>query len=317
MTDTQQPPAQQRGPTGTSTQRAVVVIGGGPAGLQAALTLGRVHRDVLLLDAGEGRNAPAAQMHNLLTRDGTPPAEFRRLAHAELAAYPTVEVLPARVSAVIDVSDQGPGATSFRIDLEDGMQLTARRVVLATGVRDQLPDVPGLVELWGDLVAHCPFCHGHELAGKPVAVLGAGPAGHLPALLAPVVSQVVVLTNGEDLTTPLQGPVLTDPVTEVRRHGEGVRLTLASGQDVDVAGVFIGTALRQAAPFAEQLGLELNPSGAVRVDEFGRTSLAGVYAAGDMAHAPALPMPITSVAQAVATGALAATTVVAASLADG
>lgn len=299
-------------------ERSVVVVGGGPAGLQAALTVGRVHRDVVLLDAGEGRNAPASAMHNLITRDGTPPAEFRRLAHAELSAYPTVEVRHSRVRAIEDVSDpRRAGSTSFRLDLEGGPGLVGRRLVLATGVRDQLPDIPGLAELWGDLVAHCPFCHGHEFADRPVVVLGAGPAAHLPGLLAPVVSEVVVLTNGEQLTAPVLGTVLTDRVAAVRRHGEGVRITLGSGQVVEAAGIFVGTGLRQSAPFAEQLALELNPSGCVRVDERGRTSRAGVYAAGDMAHVPALPMPMTSVAQAVASGALAAAAAVAESLTDG
>lgn len=315
MAQTQRLPDQDHAPSTGAPVRAVAVVGGGPAGLQAALTLGRVHRDVVLLDAGEGRNAPAGAVHNLLTRDGTPPAELRRLAHAELAAYPTVELRSARVSAIADLTDPGQaGPTAFRVYLEDGSSLTARRVVLATGVRDRLPDVPGLADLWGDLVAHCPFCHGHEFAGRRVAVLGAGPAAHLPGLLAPVVGETVVLTNGEELAAPVDATVLPDVVARVRRHGDGVRVELASGQPVDVAGVFVATTLSQAAPFAEQLGLELNPSGAVRVDERGRTSRRGVYAAGDMAHVPALPMPMSSVASAVAAGAVVGGMVVADSL---
>jgi thioredoxin reductase len=304
--------------------RSVAVIGGGPAGLQATLTLGRVHRDVVLLDAGEGRNAPASHMHNLVTRDGTPPAEFRRLAHQELAAYPTVEVRAARVRAVAPVpapsgsaGSGAPAATAYRLDLEDGSSLTARRVVLATGVRDQLPEIPGLAELWGDLVAHCPFCHGHEFAGRRVAVLGAAPAAHLPGLLRPVVGEVVVLTHGQELAAPVDVPVVTAPVQALERQGDGVRVRLSSGERLDVAGVFVGTALLQAAPFADHLGLELNPSGCVRVDARGRTSVDGVYAAGDMAHVPELPMPMASVAQAVAAGALAGATVVADALTDG
>lgn len=316
MNEIQHPPAHRTSTSSVAGARSVVVVGGGPAGLQAALTLGRVHRDVLLLDAGEGRNAPATSMHNLLTRDGTPPAEFRRLAHADLAAYPTVEVRSARASAVTEVSDPQPGGTRFRVELEDGAPVSARRLILATGVRDELPGVPGLSALWGDLVAHCPFCHGHEFAGRKVAVLGAGPAGHLPALLAPVASEIVVLTNGETLSTPLDMPVVQDPVAELRRHGDGVRVELSSGESLDVAGVFVGTALKQSAPFADQLGLELNPSGCVRVDQFGRTSSLGVYAVGDMAHVPALPMPMATVAQALAAGALAGGTVVADSLGD-
>ena len=299
-----------------AADRTVVVIGGGPAGLQAALTLGRVHRDVLLLDAGEGRNAPATHMHNLVTRDGTPPAEFRRIAQAELAAYPTVEVRRGRVDVVRDLSAKAGGATLYAVDLADGSSLTVRRVVLATGVRDELPDVPGLDALWGDLVAHCPFCHGHEFSGRRVAVLGAVPAAHLPALLRPVAAEVVVLTDGEELSAPVDAEVVGDRVLGVERHDGGVRVSLEQGRALDVAGLFVGTTLRQTAPFAEQLGLALNPSGGVRVDERGRTSLRGVYAAGDMAHVPALPMPMASVAQAVAAGMMAGATVVADLLAD-
>src|SRR5690606_13952284 len=124
----------------------VVVIGGGPAGLQAALTVARVHRDVVLLDAGEGRNAPASHMHNLVTRDGVSPEEFRRIAREEVASYPTAEVRAARVRRV------SPDGTAYLVELEHGELLRTRTLILATGVVDELPDVPGLRELWGDLV---------------------------------------------------------------------------------------------------------------------------------------------------------------------
>jgi thioredoxin reductase len=129
-----------------------------------------------------------------------------------------------------------------------------------------------------------------------VAVLGPVAAAHLPALLRPVVSEVVTVTEG---------------VRSVSRHGDGVRLVLDPGEHLDVAGVFVATTLRQSAPFAAQLGLELNPSGCVLVDDRGRTSRAGVYAAGDMAHVAALPMPMASVVQSLAAGAMVGGTVVA------
>lgn len=318
----------------------VVVVGGGPAGLQATLTLARVHRDAVLVDAGEGRNAPAPHMHNVVTRDGTPPEEFRRIAREELRSYPTIEVRDGRVARISPVmtdprAGEGPEderaggegevtsgeseVTAYLVELEDGTRLRTRSVILATGVRDELPDVPGLGDLWGDLAAHCPFCHGHEFAGRRVAILGAGPASHLARMLRPVADEVVVLTDGQDAPEdlpPSVSQVVTERVEAVQRHGDGVRVRLGSGATLEAAGLFLATTLRQAAPFAAQLGLGLNESGCARVDTSCRASLPRIYAAGDMAHVEALPMPMTSVAQAIASGALAGATAVADLVAD-
>ena len=170
----------------------VVVIGGGPAGLQATLTLARVHRTVLMVDSGTYRNDPAAHMHNVVTHDGTPPAEFRAAARKELAAYDTVTV---RDDAVTSVAAEGDG---FAVALGDEVA-RARGVVLATGVVDTLPDKPGLDGLFGSVVAHCPFCHGHEFAGHHVGILGTAGAGHLPGLVGPIASRVTVFTDGDEL----------------------------------------------------------------------------------------------------------------------
>ena len=142
----------------------VIVIGGGPAGLQAALTLGRMHRSVLMLDSGDYRNATVEHAHNYVTHDGIAPAEFRRLARADLDAYDTVEVREALASRVDRDGDD------FTVRLEDGTSERAAALVLATGVKDALPDVPGLAEAWGKEIAACPFCHGHETAGQRVAL---------------------------------------------------------------------------------------------------------------------------------------------------
>ncbi|MGC5585049.1 NAD(P)/FAD-dependent oxidoreductase [Ornithinimicrobium sp. W1665] len=292
----------------------VIVVGGGPAGLQATLTLARVHRQVVLLDDGQGRNASAGHLHNLITRDGTPPAELRRIAREELAAYPTVEVREVRADRVRDLTADGEPA--FVVELEDGSHLRTARVVLATGVRDELPPIPGLAELWGDLVVQCPFCHGHELAGRRVGVLGAGAAAHTARIMRPVASEVLVLADGDELPEDPGAVVRTEEVCRLERLGDEVRVVFAQGEPVVLAGIFVATTSVQATPFAEQLGLALNPSGAVRVDEHGRTSLPGVYAAGDLAHVPALATPVPSIAQAVAAGSMVGGCVVA-NLVDG
>jgi thioredoxin reductase len=284
----------------------VVVIGGGPAGLQATLTLARVHRTVLMVDSGMYRNDPATHMHNVVTHDGTPPAEFRAAARKELAAYDTVTV---RDDAVTSVAQETDG---FVVALGDEMVRT-RGVLLATGVVDTLPDKPGLEELFGSVVAHCPFCHGHEFAGRHVGILGAAGAGHLPGLVGPIASRVTVFTDGEELAAELPAGVAvrTDRVTGVCPSPVGARISFVDGPPEEVAGLFVGTTLTQRAPFAEQLGLALNPSGCVEVDAMGRTSVPGVHAAGDMAHVAALPMPMASVMTAAASGQVAAGALVA------
>ena len=259
-----------------------VVIGGGSAGLQAALTLGRVHRRTLLLDSGTYRNDPAHHLHNFLGHDGTPPAQLRAEARADLAAYDTVTVHDAVVASV------GVDGVGFRVDL-GGEEVTTRGLVLATGVRDDLPTVPGLAVLFGDVVAHCPFCHGHEMAGKRVAVLGE--PGHLTGLMGPVAASV----EGVD----------PERVARLERAGAGLRVVLTDGSSEEFGGMFVATTLRQAAPFAEQLGLDLLPSGCVEVDAMGRTSVPGVHAAGDMAHHRDLAQPMAAVLTAAASGLVA------------
>ncbi len=263
--------------------RDVIVIGGGPAGLQATLTLGRMHRTVLLLDSGTYRNARVEHMQNFITHDGRDPAELRQLARKDIAAYDTAEIREATVDAVRKADD------GFEVVVGDEV-LAARKIILATGVRDTLPDIPGIAEAWGREIAHCPYCHGHEFAGERVAILGTERAEHLSALLGNIVSELIVLEQ--------------DSVREVERTNFGLRITL-DDDVIGVGGMFIGTKVTQAAPFAEQLGVTAYESGFVEVDAMGRTNVPGVYAAGDLAHISALPGPMPSVATAVAAGVIA------------
>jgi thioredoxin reductase len=287
----------------------VVVVGGGPAGLQASLTLGRMRRRVLLLDSGEYRNGTVREMHNFLTHDGDDPALFREAARGELKHYDTVTVRDARVSSIEEAGD----GWLLTLDGETREELRSRKVVLATGLHDTLPAVPGLADLWGDVVAHCPFCHGHELRDRPVAVLGA--TAHTAAVAMMVnrlASRLLVVTNGGTLDAETAAhlaaagvEVVDHRVTEARRSAEGAALSLADGTVVDVAGIFVAPGLSQSSPLPEQLGLEHLASGCVRVDELGATSRPGIYAAGDMAHVAALPMPLASVLNAAAAGLVA------------
>jgi thioredoxin reductase len=261
-----------------------IVIGGGPAGLQAALTLGRIHREVLVVDSGAYRNAPAEHLHNLIGSDGMAPADLRADARRDLARYDTVRVIANEVTEV------GGAEGAFEIVLADGSTETSRAVVLATGVRDELPDIPGLAEQWGRRVAHCPFCHGHEFAGKRIGILAVDEArlAHLSGLLRPISTDLV----------PVEGVVRID------ERADGLRLTLEDGRTVDVDGLFASSTVRPS-PLVAALGVEVGPSGAVLIDPMGRTSRRGIYAAGDTAHVRELPGPMQSIANAIAAGAVA------------
>lgn len=286
----------------------VAVIGAGSAGLQAAQTLGRMRQRTLVLGTDRYRNDPAEHMHNFLGHDGTPPAELRTAARKDAEQYDTVTFHGAEATRISGADGR------FTIELGEGASVTARRVLLATGVADRLPDVPGLAPLFGDVVAHCPFCHGYEFADQPVGILGSAP--HVPlmaAMVAPIASRVAVLADGDDLapetTDALDGlgtEVVARPVAGVCRGPLGLTVTLDDGTAVELGGLFVKTEWSQAAPFAEQLGLETSPVGAVVVDAFGRTSLPGVYAAGDMAQGPELPQPMASVLTAASAGLVAA-----------
>lgn len=285
-----------------------IVIGAGPAGLQAALTLGRMHRSVLLLDSGEYRNGTVLHMHNVVANDGTPPAEFRATARAQLGAYDDVEIRDVRAESV------SGGEGDFTVALADGSTASGRNIILATGVVDDLPEIAGLSELWGTRAFSCPFCDGHEHAGKPIAVLGgAARAEHLIGMLGRIVSEISVIPVGTAFTTE---EVVSLEARGARVSGSAVVAVSAADAGVvvrtsdaehTVAGVFVASGtMRQRAPFAAQLDLRMLESGAIEIDDFGRTSAPGVFAAGDLAHRATLPGPMAAVMLAATAGQLAA-----------
>lgn len=294
-----------------------VVIGGGPAGLQAALTAGRVRRSVLQLDSGDYRNATVTEMHNLIGRDGTAPADLRAAAREELSRYDTITSRTTSVESIARAAEVD-GRPRFTVHLADGEEVSTSAVILATGIRDELPNVDGIAESWGGRIANCPFCHGHEFSGQRVGILGAMLATHQALMLGPIASELVVFTQGEDVPDSLraEGIELVDGAVErVAEYDGGLTISCAGGRDVEVSGLFVMPKMHQRAEFVADLerdmGLEISEGGFVRVDERGRTSVPGIYAAGDMAVGPNLPMPMFSVGNAIGGGLAAGATSVA------
>jgi thioredoxin reductase len=290
-----------------------IVVGGGAAGLSAALVLGRARRRTLVVDAGNQSNLPAHGIGGLLGHDTRPPAELYAMGRDELAAYPTVEVRPGDVVA----GERDDGA--FVLELADGSRETARRVLLATGMDYRFRHVPGAEERWGDSVFHCPFCHGWEVRDRPLGVLDRGEAAvHRALLLRAWSDEVTVFADGpaglepEDAERLAAAGVAVDERTVAELRGPGSTLTavaFADGSEGPCAGLLVPVTLHQRSALAEQLGAATGDPGpvvvdAVAVDAKYATSVPGLFAAGDAAT----PMP--SVANAVASGHTAAAGVV-------
>ena len=260
----------------------VVIVGGGAAGLSAALVLGRARRRIAVIDGGAPRNAPAAHMQGFLSRDGMPPAELLAAGRAEVTGY-GVAIFNGHVQSI------EPG---FVVRLADGQVLTARRILVATGVGDELPDIPGVRERWGKDLLHCPYCHGWEVRDQPLGVLGTHPMAVLHAQLVRQWSNdVTYFVHTNDL------PAIEHAQMEARGihivHGEVARLVidddqltgveLTDGRVVPRTAVFIRPGNRPHADgLLAGLGCRLDSAGFVTVDATWQTSTPGVWAAGNV-----------------------------------
>ncbi len=282
-----------------------IVIGGNFAGLSAAMQLARARRSILLIDAGRPRNRFAEASHGFLGQDGMTPAAIMLEGKRQLSAYPTVSF--AEGEAITAEKTGG----KFNVVLADGRQFSADRLLLATGVRDTLPDIPGLAARWGRSALHCPYCHGYEVRDRALGVLGSHPFSIHAALLIPdwgpatYFSQGLVEPDQEQLAqlAARQVRVESSPIVEFLGTApdlEAVRLQ--DGRVVPLSAIFVAPKVSMATPLAEQLGCEFGdaPLGPViRLDERKETTVKGVYAAGDATN------PMHNATLASASGVLA------------
>jgi thioredoxin reductase len=288
-----------------------VVIGGGAAGLSAGVVLARAGRSVTVVDAGGPRNAPASHVHGFLTRDGVAPSDLVALGAKEVVGYGG-QIMEGEVATARATAD------GFDIGLDDGTELRTRRIVLASGVVDQLPDVPGLADRWGIDVLHCPYCHGYEVRGQHIAILGNGPTAIHHALLWRQWSPSITLLVDEEFApdpdeskqlaargiTIVQG--LPDELRVSDGRLAGVRLT--DGQTVDCDVLVVAPRWKLRTDLLDQLGVETAARELkgtvlghyVPAEHDGKTSVPGVWAAGNLID------PMAQVVAAAASGTRAA-----------
>ncbi|HEY3472527.1 MAG TPA: NAD(P)/FAD-dependent oxidoreductase [Amycolatopsis sp.] len=280
----------------TENSYDVLVVGGGAAGLNAALMLGRARRRVVVVDGGAPRNAPASHMHGFISRDGLPPSELLKIGREELAGY-GVELVEDTVTSL------EPG---FTAKLGSGRELTARRVLLATGVHDDLPDLPGLRESWGTDAVTCPYCHGYEVRDQPLGVLGTEPASVEHALLVRQWSPDVVYfahtaPPSEEDRERLDARgirVVDGEVTALRREGGHLTGVEVGGRVVARTALFLRTRTVPHDELLHGLGYDADAT-----DPSGKTNVPGVWVAGNVADARATVV-IAAAMGASAAGAL-------------
>lgn len=283
-----------------------IVIGGGSAGLSAALVLGRARRSVLVLDSGQPRNAPASAAHGVFTRDGTPPLDLLRIGREQLQPYSGVQL---QGTAATEVRRHSAG---FEVVTAESC-VHAKTVLLAYGVKDDLPPIAGLESFWGSSVLHCPYCHGWEVRDEPLAYVASGDAAiEFGKLLLGWSRDLVLCTNGGEELSAGQREALTRNGIEVReqtisrlrgRDGMLTEIVFADGSVLSRRALFVRPAQHPGSGLDVQLGCARTEAGFLQVDEFGRTSVPGVYAAGD------LITRFQQVIRAAASGAVAAASI--------
>jgi thioredoxin reductase len=264
----------------------VVVIGGGAAGLSAALVLSRARRTVLVVDAGEPRNAPASHMHGYLSRDGEPPADLLAAGRTEVRGYGG-EIAPGTVTALVP-----NGRTGFWVLLADGRRVSARRLLVTTGLRDELPDIAGLADRWARDVLHCPYCHGHEVRDRQLGVIGDTPgAVRYAQIVRQWTHDLVYFTPPDTLTNAERTGLLARAIGVVEGtidqlvvddedHLRGVQMN--DGCVIPRDTLFVPPRFVPNTTLLAPLGCTSDPDGWVNVDATGRTSVPGVWAAGNV-----------------------------------
>ena len=264
----------------SNNQWDVVVVGGSYAGLSAAMTLGRSVRPTLVIDSGAPCNQSTPHTHNFITQDGVPPAALAQRAREQVLHYPTVTVKEDRVVEV-----QGDDH-HFRLRTEAGDTVHAKKVLFATGVNDIMPAIPGFAACWGISVIHCPYCHGYEVKEKPTGILTNGEAAlDFGRLISHWTDDLTIFTDGEptfDVRASANVNVVDRKIARIEhQNGYIKQLTFQDGSSAALDALYARPAFRQHCDIPEKLGCQLTEPGHIEVDSFQKTSVPGVYAAGD------------------------------------
>ncbi|MEM7801126.1 MAG: NAD(P)/FAD-dependent oxidoreductase [Chloroflexota bacterium] len=267
-----------------------IIVGGGPAGLNAALVLGRAKRNAILFDDNQPRNAVTQESHGYLTRDGVSPAEFRKIGHQEIARYPSISFRQQRVTDIL------PKGDSFSVSTTDGETVHAKTIILATGLKEKLPSVDHIHQFYGKSLFSCPYCDGWERRDKKLVIISEGThTFHMAKTVWNWSREIVVCTNGHQPLTPEEREMLIKKDIEIiedrivaliGERGYLEQINFETHQPIRRETGFVTTEWYQAAHFGEQLGCDLNPLGGAAVDNLGRTSVSGVYAAGESIGMP-------------------------------
>lgn len=280
----------------------VIIIGGSYAGLSAAMALGRSLKNVLILDGGDPCNKQTPQSHNFITQDGEKPSVIAQKAKEQALNYPTVTFL-ADLAVKSRTAEHG-----FEIVTQSGITVVGKKIILATGIKDAMPEIKGFSECWGISVIHCPYCHGYEFSGKQTGIMANGErAFHLASLINNLTDNLTILTSGapdftDEQLSKLNAHSIKIIPTRINsiEHENGMvsHVVFSDGSTHKFDAVYAAIPFQQSA-IVKELGCELTEMGYVKADAFQKTSVPGVYACGDNFY------PMRSVASAVASGNLA------------
>lgn len=279
-------------------QYEVIIIGSSYAGLSAAMALGRAIRNVLIIDGGKPCNRNTPHAHNLLTRDGETPATLSAIAREQVMQYDTVTFSDDLVTDIQKVDD------AFAVTTASGMHYNAAKLLFATGVKDNMPAIDGFAECWGISIIHCPYCHGYEVRNIQTAIMANGDAAyHYSTILLQWSEDLTIFTNGASTITAEQQVMLSrhnitivEDEIQSLKHDDGHLTTIITKNDShDFTVMYSRVPFTQVTDLPVKLGVTLTDDGLLTADDFGRTAVPGIYAAGDaVSMLRALPMAIAS-----------------------
>ncbi|MEJ7587039.1 MAG: NAD(P)/FAD-dependent oxidoreductase [Ferruginibacter sp.] len=264
-----------------------IIIGGSYAGLSAAMSLGRSLRQVLIIDSGKPCNSKSPHSHNFITHDGQAPGEILKIAKDQVLAYPTIEFHNGLVAGAVRTSD------GFELKLASGESLSCKKIIFATGLKDIMPDINGYADCWGISILHCPYCHGYEMKNEYTGLIGNGNFGfELTKMIRHWSKELVLFTNGKSMLTNEQAhklkqhriKIIETAITGIG-HQDGMvqHIILQDGIKVQVKAIYARPLFVQHSDLPKELGCEITAEGLIKVDQFQKTTVAGVFACGDNA----------------------------------